>query len=280
MLYGMRMRPLFTTRVRVTLKNFNKRKDIIPLKNFEIFTFRSNNHRLQHVHQLLEQVSQGFFPNYTISLFPHNVVVAFLCEGNIRPATVFCEQCDIFYCQSCQTALHPSRGPLAKHTLISAGQRRIASTRVSRDVKCAVHRQETLSMYCVPCRCPVCCLCLQDARHSSHDVQALAATCKAQKVMDTLYWTCLLSVYMIVSHCLPPHKTSSRMGLVIASYLLTYCLTNRMRETYMRMMSDKQFEYPNYASRLMVANGSGVEEWESLYSQHLRLKMASVLVQV
>ncbi|VDN27720.1 unnamed protein product, partial [Cylicostephanus goldi] len=46
-----------------------------------------------------------------------------LCEENIKPATVYCEQCDIFYCQPCQVALHPARGPLAKHTLVSAAQR-------------------------------------------------------------------------------------------------------------------------------------------------------------
>ncbi|KHJ96229.1 b-box zinc finger [Oesophagostomum dentatum] len=47
-----------------------------------------------------------------------------LCEEKIRPATVFCEQCDIFYCQPCQIALHPPRGPLAKHTLVNASQRK------------------------------------------------------------------------------------------------------------------------------------------------------------
>ncbi|PIO58392.1 hypothetical protein TELCIR_20174, partial [Teladorsagia circumcincta] len=45
-----------------------------------------------------------------------------LCEENVRPAAVFCEQCDIFYCTPCQLALHPQRGPLAKHTLSNASQ--------------------------------------------------------------------------------------------------------------------------------------------------------------
>ncbi|KJH48685.1 hypothetical protein DICVIV_05186 [Dictyocaulus viviparus] len=46
-----------------------------------------------------------------------------LCEENVRPATVYCEQCDILYCSSCQLALHPQRGPLAKHNLTDASQR-------------------------------------------------------------------------------------------------------------------------------------------------------------
>lgn len=44
-----------------------------------------------------------------------------LCEGSEnRAADVFCEQCDVYYCTPCQTALHPTRGPLAKHPLIPA----------------------------------------------------------------------------------------------------------------------------------------------------------------
>ncbi|KAL6743673.1 hypothetical protein Aduo_016690 [Ancylostoma duodenale] len=105
-----------------------------------------------------------------------------LCEENIRPATVFCEQCDIFYCQSCQVALHPQRGPLAKHTLVNAAQRRTTPTRTIKDLRCSQHKGEALTMFCLVCKTAVCCLCLQEVKHSSHDVQALSATCKAQKV--------------------------------------------------------------------------------------------------
>lgn len=38
-----------------------------------------------------------------------------------------------------------------------------------------------MSMFCLVCKTAVCCLCLQEVKHSSHDVQALSATCKAQK---------------------------------------------------------------------------------------------------
>uniref|UniRef100_A0A7I4YZJ8 E3 ubiquitin-protein ligase TRIM9 n=1 Tax=Haemonchus contortus TaxID=6289 RepID=A0A7I4YZJ8_HAECO len=104
-----------------------------------------------------------------------------LCEENVRPASVFCEQCDIFYCTPCQLALHPQRGPLAKHTLTNASQRRSTPTRTIKDVRCSQHKGETLSMFCHVCKTAVCCLCLQEVKHASHDVQALSATCKAQK---------------------------------------------------------------------------------------------------
>ncbi|CAI4223361.1 unnamed protein product [Auanema sp. JU1783] len=105
-----------------------------------------------------------------------------LCEGVIRPATTFCEQCDIYYCNECQITLHPSRGPLAKHVLIAATSRTSSTIQLtSREAYCNVHRSESLSMYCLACKQPVCCLCLQDIRHANHDVQSLAATCKTHK---------------------------------------------------------------------------------------------------
>ncbi|KAK5978000.1 Tripartite motif-containing protein 9, partial [Trichostrongylus colubriformis] len=82
-----------------------------------------------------------------------------LCEESVRPAAVFCEQCDISYCTPCQLALHPQRGPLAKHTLSTATQRRPPPTRTSVDVRCSQHKGETLSLFCHVCKTAVCCLC-------------------------------------------------------------------------------------------------------------------------
>ncbi|PAV86872.1 hypothetical protein WR25_07107 [Diploscapter pachys] len=110
-----------------------------------------------------------------------------LCEGSARSAVVFCEQCDIFYCEPCQAALHPARGPLAKHTLQSASSTRKSPPRTLKDpLKCSVHTSEALTMYCIPCKFPVCCRCLQDIRHTNHDVQTLAATCKTHKFLVLL----------------------------------------------------------------------------------------------
>ncbi|CAD6193191.1 unnamed protein product [Caenorhabditis auriculariae] len=105
-----------------------------------------------------------------------------LCDGRSRAATVFCEQCEIYYCTPCQTALHPARGPLAKHTMVTPEKRRATTPRTTRDVlKCVVHASELLTMYCLACKTPVCSRCLQDIRHMNHDVQSLASTSKAHK---------------------------------------------------------------------------------------------------
>ncbi len=115
-----------------------------------------------------------------------------LCES-MPPAAaaVFCDQCDIFYCPSCQQSCHPSRGPLAKHSLLPAylaaksHHRKLSLVSGQKEPKCAEHLTETLTMFCMVCKLPVCCLCLQDGRHGSHDVQSLASMCKAQKVSDS-----------------------------------------------------------------------------------------------
>lgn len=41
-----------------------------------------------------------------------------LCEGPPSQAAVLCEQCEIYYCQTCQQSCHPPRGPLAQHNLV------------------------------------------------------------------------------------------------------------------------------------------------------------------
>lgn len=115
-----------------------------------------------------------------------------LCDGtDNRQANVFCEQCDIYYCTPCQTALHPARGPLAKHNLIQAGdggRKKSTSlstnnpTNTARDLlRCATHPGEGLTMYCLACKVPVCSRCLQDLRHANHDVQSLPIACKGHK---------------------------------------------------------------------------------------------------
>lgn len=42
-----------------------------------------------------------------------------------QEASVFCQQCQIFYCDECRDKCHPSRGPLAKHSLVSPAQGRL-----------------------------------------------------------------------------------------------------------------------------------------------------------
>lgn len=113
------------------------------------------------------------------------LVMCQLCEGVPSSASVLCEQCEIFYCNQCQQNFHPARGPLAQHSLIPALKlsRKLWSGSI-RECKCADHSHETLSMYCMVCKLPVCCMCLQDDRHINHDVQSLSTISKSQKVNE------------------------------------------------------------------------------------------------
>ncbi|XP_057197790.1 E3 ubiquitin-protein ligase TRIM9 isoform X4 [Triplophysa rosa] len=105
-----------------------------------------------------------------------------LCEKNPREATVMCEQCDVFYCDPCRLRCHPPRGPLAKHRLVPPAQGRISRRASPRKIStCTEHELENLSMYCVQCKTPVCYQCLEDGKHSTHEVKALGAMWKLHK---------------------------------------------------------------------------------------------------
>ncbi|XP_052468631.1 E3 ubiquitin-protein ligase TRIM9 isoform X3 [Carassius gibelio] len=105
-----------------------------------------------------------------------------LCEKSPREATVMCEQCDVFYCDPCRLRCHPLRGPLAKHRLVPPAQGRISRRASPRKIStCTEHELENLSMYCVQCKTPVCYQCLEDGKHSTHEVKALGAMWKLHK---------------------------------------------------------------------------------------------------
>ncbi|KAJ8982096.1 hypothetical protein NQ317_010954 [Molorchus minor] len=110
-----------------------------------------------------------------------------MCETEpAKDATVMCDQCEVLYCDSCRESCHPSRGPLAKHVL-SEPKRGSSSVLKGKDGKCPEHPEETLNMFCLVCKIGVCAVCLMDSRHTSHDVQALAIMCKAQKSKNMEY---------------------------------------------------------------------------------------------
>uniref|UniRef100_A0A915PLC5 B box-type domain-containing protein n=1 Tax=Setaria digitata TaxID=48799 RepID=A0A915PLC5_9BILA len=115
-------------------------------------------------------------------------------------ANVFCEQCDIYYCQSCQNSLHPARGPLATHKLVPPSARKSYRTTIglAKNSKCPSHSCENLSMYCMICRLAVCCQCLQEPKHSNHDVQSLDKICKTQKVRLILIFGIFLKFFRVV----------------------------------------------------------------------------------
>lgn len=106
-----------------------------------------------------------------------------LCEKAPKEATVMCEQCDVFYCDPCRLRCHPPRGPLAKHRLVPPAQGRVSRRLSPRKVStCTDHELENHSMYCVQCKMPVCYQCLEEGKHSSHEVKALGAMWKLHKV--------------------------------------------------------------------------------------------------
>ncbi|XP_037541563.1 tripartite motif-containing protein 67 isoform X10 [Nematolebias whitei] len=125
-----------------------------------------------------------------------------LCDRNPVAATVMCEQCDVYYCHSCQQRCHPSRGPLAKHRLVpppnqAAGGAGAAGggggaagggsgghpppVTARKPATCVDHEAENFNMYCCSCRAPVCVKCLEEGKHAKHDVKPLGVMWKQHK---------------------------------------------------------------------------------------------------
>lgn len=147
------------------------------------------------------------------------VAVCQLCDRTPpEPAATLCEQCDVLYCAACQLKCHPSRGPFAKHRLVSppppppprapaeaasaspgaaqgapsaggsckspgaTGAGAAGGGAARKYPTCPDHEMENYSMYCVSCRAPVCYLCLEEGRHGKHEVKPLGAMWKQHKV--------------------------------------------------------------------------------------------------
>ena len=130
--------------------------------------------------RLLENIVNRYYAK------SNGIVYCQLCEET-QPcqATVMCEQCEVAYCDRCCKTCHPSRGPLAKHSLIPPTSSK--SPNKPAVVKCGSHSEENISMYCVFCRVPVCYVCLERGQHSGHEVKALGAMFKEQKVKIKSY---------------------------------------------------------------------------------------------
>lgn len=108
-----------------------------------------------------------------------------LCDNDkARDATVACEQCEIYYCDTCRENCHPARGPLAKHNLVDPDQGKVLlhAKLKQKDQKCYEHPEEVLSLYCLTCKIPMCIICHQDGPHINHESQAVGALCKSHKV--------------------------------------------------------------------------------------------------
>ncbi|XP_008844022.1 tripartite motif-containing protein 67 isoform X5 [Nannospalax galili] len=110
------------------------------------------------------------------------VAICQLCDRTPpEPAATLCEQCDVLYCATCQLKCHPSRGPFAKHRLVQPPPGGAGAGAVRKFPTCPEHDMENYSMYCVSCQSPVCYLCLEEGRHTKHEVKPLGATWKQHK---------------------------------------------------------------------------------------------------
>ncbi|XP_028903233.1 tripartite motif-containing protein 67 isoform X2 [Ornithorhynchus anatinus] len=103
-----------------------------------------------------------------------------------EPAAALCQQCRVLYCAACRARCHPPRGPFAKHRLGPPGQGPPGQSpgtggAARRAPACADHEGETYSMYCAPCRTPVCPRCLGDGAHAQHDLRPLSAAWRQHK---------------------------------------------------------------------------------------------------
>ncbi|XP_053830050.1 tripartite motif-containing protein 67 isoform X10 [Vidua macroura] len=153
-----------------------------------------------------------------------------LCDRSPpEPAAVLCEQCEVLYCAACQLRCHPARGPLAKHRLApppahrgapggggdggggkgAGGGRKLPT--------CAEHDLENYSMYCVSCRSPVCYQCLEEGKHSKHDVKALGAMWKQHKIVWDQINHCTLKLHQstgLMEYCLEVIKENDPSGFL------------------------------------------------------------------
>ncbi|XP_064616740.1 E3 ubiquitin-protein ligase TRIM9-like [Liolophura sinensis] len=101
--------------------------------------------------------------------------------SSFAPTVVF------LYCKDCQASLHPMRGELKRHRLISAQEymtQRSTSGEISREEQaspeplCARHSQP-FCMYCVPCQTVICTGCVVE--HPEHGTRDLASAAEKKK---------------------------------------------------------------------------------------------------
>ncbi|XP_064239671.1 tripartite motif-containing protein 67 isoform X10 [Aotus nancymaae] len=148
------------------------------------------------------------------------VAICQLCDRTPpEPAATLCEQCDVLYCSACQLKCHPSRGPFAKHRLVPGGTGAGASggSTARKFPTCPEHEMENYSMYCVSCRTPVCYLCLEEGRHTKHEVKPLGAMWKQHKMVWDQINHCTLKLRQstgLMEYCLEVIKENDPSGFL------------------------------------------------------------------
>lgn len=143
-----------------------------------------------------------------------------LCEKDPpAKASVMCEQCEVVYCDECCKTCHPSRGPLAKHKLTKPNAKTSAVRNST--INCGDHHEEHNSMYCVACRIPVCYVCIEKGKHKGHEVKALGAIFKEQKVWWWMYVNHIIYLmidYVHIVNCFHNYEIHPK-NLLLSSFL-------------------------------------------------------------
>ncbi|KAI8498647.1 hypothetical protein Bbelb_238490 [Branchiostoma belcheri] len=114
-------------------------------------------------------------------------VACLVCDATPpRDAVKSCTTCKLSYCSDCLQLLHPSRGGLAKHTLVPPVE---SFDDLKPAVVCPDHKDKPVELYCMRDGIPICSLCKLVSKHEGHRVTALQEAFEdrradLQKVVD------------------------------------------------------------------------------------------------
>ena len=115
---------------------------------------------------------------------PEEPILCQFCEDySPQKATLTCNECAFLYCGTCFDSCHPSKGPLADHTIGPAVAK--PSKRKEKSLQCQQHKEEKLALYCFACNEPVCYLCKEYGNHKGHNVELLDPVFRNAKVRKT-----------------------------------------------------------------------------------------------
>lgn len=122
-----------------------------------------------------------------------------------------CLQCNLSYCKQCEKSSHSD---FSNHTVLPLENIDNCNTltkqrpetnslsftpRTNTDYQlttCLEHPTENLSLYCASCNASMCVLCQQEHKHVTHNVKAIGALFKQQKVSDKFLLSRFLKVYL------------------------------------------------------------------------------------
>lgn len=124
---------------------------------------------------------------YITGQIPEEPLLCQFCEDySPQKATLSCNECAFLYCGTCFDACHPSKGPLADHTIGPAVARH--TKHKEKSMQCQQHKEEKLALYCFTCKAPVCYLCKEYGHHKGHNVELLDPVFRNAKVRVKFYF--------------------------------------------------------------------------------------------